>query len=112
MVASIGDRWEAFVAAIVSSGRYSSARDVVQEGPRLVEERKAKLSALRDKVNAAIADGGLTSDDGIGALPETNRSIGKVMDVRADFDRLERPGLNVNGTAPWRLTTRSLTRLS
>jgi antitoxin ParD1/3/4 len=58
MNVSIGERWEGFVAAAVKSGRYGSASEVVREGLRLVEEREAKLLALRDTVNASIAAGG------------------------------------------------------
>jgi antitoxin ParD1/3/4 len=62
MNVSIGDRWEAFVDRIVRSGRYGSASEVVREGLRLVEEREAKLKALRAMLDASIAAGGETSD--------------------------------------------------
>jgi antitoxin ParD1/3/4 len=62
----IGERWRKVVDSAVRSGRYESASDVVQEGLRLVEEREAKLSALRDAVEAAIAEGGSFSDDEVG----------------------------------------------
>ncbi len=67
MNVSIGRRWEEFVAAIVEEGRYGSASEVVREGLRLVEEREAKLHALRDMVNASISEGGDLSDEDIGA---------------------------------------------
>jgi antitoxin ParD1/3/4 len=63
MNVSIGERWEGFVAAIVEQGRYSSASEVVREGLRLVEEREAKLQALRDTINASIAEGGSYTDE-------------------------------------------------
>jgi antitoxin ParD1/3/4 len=47
MNVSIGERWETFVERIVREGRYGSASEVVREGLRLVEEREAKLKALR-----------------------------------------------------------------
>jgi len=62
MNVSIGDRWEAFVDRIVRAGRYSSASEVVREGLRPVEEREAKLSALRATLNASIAAGGEAGD--------------------------------------------------
>jgi antitoxin ParD1/3/4 len=62
MNVSIGERWEGFVERIVKSGRYGSASEVVREGLRLVEEREAKLAALREKIGASIAAGGKVSD--------------------------------------------------
>ena len=58
MNVSIGSRWESFVEDIVKSGRYGSASEVVREGLRLVEEREAKLQALRNTLNASIERGG------------------------------------------------------
>ena len=62
MNVSIGQRWEKFVSSVVESGRYGSASEVVREGLRLVEEREAKLQALRDTLNASIERGGQHSD--------------------------------------------------
>ncbi len=59
MNVSIGERWEGFVDEILKAGRYSSASEVVREGLRLVEEREAKLQALRETLNAAITRGGV-----------------------------------------------------
>jgi len=67
MNVSIGERWEAFVERAVKSGRYSSASEVVREGLRLVEEREAKLQALRRTLDASIAEGGSFSDDEVAA---------------------------------------------
>ncbi|WP_157215183.1 type II toxin-antitoxin system ParD family antitoxin [Flavisphingomonas formosensis] len=63
MNVSIGKRWEDFVAGIVRTGRYGSASEVMREGLRLVEEREAKLDALRETLNASIARGGERTDD-------------------------------------------------
>ena len=63
MNVSIGERWEGFVETAVKSGRYGSASEVVREGLRLVEEREAKLQALRETLNASIARGGQNTDD-------------------------------------------------
>ena len=64
MNVSVGERWEAFVERIVKEGRYGSASEVVREGLRLVEEREAKLKALRDMLNESIARGGsLTAEE-------------------------------------------------
>ena len=66
MNVSIGRRWEEFVESIVKDGRYGSASEVVREGLRLVEEREAKLSALRQTLDASIAEGGERSQDDVG----------------------------------------------
>jgi putative addiction module CopG family antidote len=63
MNVSIGERWEGFVESAVKSGRYASASEVVREGLRLVEEREAKLNALRDTLTASIAGGGRNTED-------------------------------------------------
>ena len=55
MNVSVGDRWEKFVEQAVKAGRYGSASEVVREGLRLVEEREAKLRALRATLDAALA---------------------------------------------------------
>ena len=63
MNVSIGERWEGFVESAVKSGRYASASEVVREGLRLVEEREARLCALRDTLNASIVRGGENTVD-------------------------------------------------
>ena len=67
MNVSLGERWEGFVDAVLKSGRYNSASEVVREGLRLVEEREAKLLALRETLDASIARGGAHRDADIGA---------------------------------------------
>lgn len=63
MNVSLGQRWEDFVAKAVEEGRYGSASEVVREGLRLVEEREAKLAALRETLNAAVERGGSHTSD-------------------------------------------------
>lgn len=63
MNVSLGERWENFVAAAVEEGRYGSASEVVREGLRLVEEREAKLAALRETLDKAIERGGSHTAD-------------------------------------------------
>ncbi|WP_442582235.1 type II toxin-antitoxin system ParD family antitoxin [Mesorhizobium sp. ASY16-5R] len=58
MNVSIGKRWEEFVNDMVKEGRYGSQSEIVREGLRLVEEREAKLKALRETIDASIARGG------------------------------------------------------
>ncbi|MFQ8432572.1 type II toxin-antitoxin system ParD family antitoxin [Amaricoccus sp. W119] len=67
MNVSIGKRWEEFVEGVVQDGRYGSASEVVREGLRLVEEREAKLAALRQTIEASIAEGGALSQDEVSA---------------------------------------------
>jgi antitoxin ParD1/3/4 len=67
MNVSIGERWETFVDRIVREGRYGSASEVVREGLRLVEEREAKLKALRRMLDASIAAGGEASEADVDA---------------------------------------------
>ena len=67
MNVSIGERWEKFVEQAVKAGRYGTASEVVREGLRLVEEREAKLEALRATLDVSIAAGGHVSDDELDA---------------------------------------------
>jgi antitoxin ParD1/3/4 len=67
MNVSIGERWEGFVEAVLKSGRYGSASEVVREGLRLVEERETKLAALRETINASIAEDVFHTDEEVDA---------------------------------------------
>ncbi|MHB1101208.1 MAG: type II toxin-antitoxin system ParD family antitoxin [Devosia sp.] len=78
MNVSVGKRWEEFVEAVVKSGRYGSVSEVVREGLRLVEEREAKLKALRETINASLAEGGDLSDDDIDvAIDEADAELAR-----------------------------------
>jgi antitoxin ParD1/3/4 len=81
MNVSLGERWESFVATAVEEGRYGSASEVVREGLRLVEEREAKLLALRQTVEAAISRGGSHSED----------DVKRALDAKLDSWAAERP---------------------
>lgn len=52
------DRQQALIEALVTSGRYQNASEVVREGLRLVETREAeaaaKMKALREAADAGI----------------------------------------------------------
>lgn len=77
MNVSIGERWERFVERAIREGRYGSASELVREGLRLVEEREARLAALRSTLDASIARGGSHSDTEVGqALDELMAQAG------------------------------------
>lgn len=44
---SLGEHWESFIKSEIASGRYGSASEVVRDALRTLEDRKAKLEALR-----------------------------------------------------------------
>jgi antitoxin ParD1/3/4 len=67
MNVSVGKHWEKFIETAVREGRYGSASEVVRAGLRLVEEREAKLKALREEINAAIESGPRLSADEVRA---------------------------------------------
>lgn len=50
---TLGEHWEAFIKARISSGRYGSASELVRESLRLLEQRELKIEALK----AALAEG-------------------------------------------------------
>lgn len=75
MNVSIGQRWEGFVERVVRSGRYGSASEVVREGLRLVEEREAKLRALRQTLDDSIAEGGGLGEDEVTATLDAKASL-------------------------------------
>jgi antitoxin ParD1/3/4 len=67
MNVSVGKRWEEFIEALVKQGRYASATEVMREGLRLVEERETKLKALRETIEASLAEGRELTDEDVGA---------------------------------------------
>lgn len=71
MNVSIGERWEGYVEALLKTGRYASASEVIREGLRLVEERETKLAALRETVETSLARGGENTDDDVDRRLET-----------------------------------------
>jgi antitoxin ParD1/3/4 len=78
MNVSVGARWEGFVEEAVRSGRYGSASEVVREGLRLVEEREARLRALRATLEASIAAGGEVGDAELDeALEQTDTRLAR-----------------------------------
>ncbi len=60
---AVGKHFDKFIREQVQAGRYNNASEVVREGLRLVEEREARLRALREHIDTAIGRGGSYSDD-------------------------------------------------
>jgi antitoxin ParD1/3/4 len=58
---SLGDHWEIFIRNEVASGRYGSASEVVRDALRSLEERKARLEALRTH----LAEGAMQARNGV-----------------------------------------------
>jgi antitoxin ParD1/3/4 len=50
---SLGDHFASFIEAQVNQGRYNNASDVMRAALRLLEEREARMNALR----AALIEG-------------------------------------------------------
>lgn len=75
MNVSIGDRWEKFVEQAVRDGRYGSASEIVREGLRLVEEREAKLTALRRMLDRSIAAGGAVGEEELDAALDAQEAV-------------------------------------
>lgn len=53
----ITDRQAAFIEQLVGSGEYQNASEVLREGLRLVEERRAEYSAKLEALRAAVQKG-------------------------------------------------------
>ncbi|MBX9898145.1 MAG: type II toxin-antitoxin system ParD family antitoxin [Qipengyuania sp.] len=71
--ADLGKPLEDFVSELVTAGRYNSKSEVLREGVRLVQEREARLAALRAAIAVGIADA----------------DAGRVTPADEVFDRLE-----------------------
>jgi antitoxin ParD1/3/4 len=74
MNVSLEAHWQEFVDRVVKDGRYGSAGEVVREGLRLVEEREARLIALRATLDASIARGGQVTDEELDAAFAAKRA--------------------------------------
>lgn len=60
---SLGEHFNAFVEAQVKEGRYGNASDVMRAALRLLEEREAKLAALRSALIEGEESGPATPFD-------------------------------------------------
>ena len=73
MSVDLGAKLEAYVSDLASKGRYGSKSEVLREGVRLVQEREARYSALREAVDQGLAQA----------------DAGQTLDMDEVFDRLE-----------------------
>lgn len=65
---AVGEHFDKFIREQVNAGRYNNASEVVREGLRLVEEREAKLKALKEHIDTSIERGGKHSDEDIAKI--------------------------------------------
>ncbi|EIZ82379.1 CopG family transcriptional regulator [Methylobacterium sp. GXF4] len=73
---SLGDHFAQFIDRQVEGGRYGSASDVVRAGLRLLEEREAKLEALRSALAEGEASGDFLEFDSNAFLASMRQSAG------------------------------------
>lgn len=71
---SLGEHFTQFIDQQVEGGRYGSASDVVRAGLRLLEEREAKLEALRSALIEGEASGDFQDFDTDAFLASMHRS--------------------------------------
>jgi len=54
---ALGDHFQNFVHELVSKGRFGTTSEVIRAGLRLLEERDARLAALRKAIQEGIDSG-------------------------------------------------------
>lgn len=60
---SLGDHFENFVDAKVSTGRYKNASEVIRAGLRLLEEEEAKTASLKKAIVEGFESGRVRNFD-------------------------------------------------
>lgn len=80
----ITERQAAFIEQLVSSGEYQNASEVLREGLRLVEERRAEHAAKLEALRAAVQVGIDSIERGEGILFESPEALGLYLDRVAD----------------------------
>ena len=54
---TLGEHFAVFIEEQVAAGRYGNASEVIRAGLRLLEEREAKLKALRQAIDEGLQSG-------------------------------------------------------
>ena len=54
---TLGEHFATFIEEQLSEGRYGNASEVIRAGLRLLEEREAKLDALRRAIHEGVESG-------------------------------------------------------
>ena len=70
---ALGEHFATFVEEQVTQGRYGNASEVVRAGLRLLEEREAKLKALRAAIDEGLESGPAEPFDVEAFIAEKNR---------------------------------------
>lgn len=69
---AVSKYFDEFIRKQVESGRYNNPTEVLEQGLRLVEEREAKLVALKNHIEAAIERGGSFTDEEVAEAIENS----------------------------------------
>ncbi|MEN9465490.1 MAG: hypothetical protein RL217_1671 [Pseudomonadota bacterium] len=80
----ITERQAAFISRLVDSGEYQNASEVLREGLRLVEERRATYAAKLDALRAAVQVGINSIERGEGIQFDSPEALGAYLDSVAD----------------------------
>lgn len=80
----ITDRHAAFIEECVKSGEYQNASEVLREGLRLVEERRARHAAKLEALRAAVQVGVDDIEAGRYTTFDSAEALGEYLDAVAD----------------------------
>ena len=78
------DRHEALIQALVETGRYQNASEVLREGLRLIEEREAENAAKLERLRDAIRVGEESLERGEVRTFETAEDLKRYVDELAE----------------------------
>lgn len=72
---ALGEHFQSFVEDKIEEGRFGSVSEVVRAGLRLLEEREAKLEALRNAIQEGLDSGPAQPFDVEELLMEVEREL-------------------------------------